>query len=420
MAQQIDRHNITNDLYLLKTTDSKKWIARLKVGNEWLQKSTKTEDKNEAIHKAFTIKAEYEAKANNGIPYKTTQLKRGVFKSIAELAIQRMERDIDNGIKVRTYKDYIKVLNKYHIPFFKTMYIQSIDRNALQSFDEWRAKQFGKPPARSTINTHNAAFNRVFDEAVIQNIITQSQVPALSNNGTSGNRRASFTREEWNQVLHSDISIQFWQRGKKQRTRDIRTLLYDYIVVAINTGIRPGTELDNLEWQDIHTKNINGKTFTTITVRKGKTTEHTGTREVICKPEGAIALQRIKERNKNTKPLDKIFQLPDGSTTPELGRVFGQLLEQLQLKDSPHGTRTLYSIRHSYITWAILDGMKLPIIANQCGTSVEMIEKHYNHIVPLNNAELLSASHTDELIEAYANSSDTDVESDIAKLYANK
>jgi integrase len=46
----------------------------------------------------------------------------------------------------------------------------------------------------------------------------------------------------------------------------------------------------------------------------------------------------------------------------------------------PKGT-CLYTLRHSFITQAITDGMTTLDVARLCGTSVGMIEKHYGHLV---------------------------------------
>ena len=90
----------------------------------------------------------------------------------------------------------------------------------------------------------------------------------------------------------------------------------------------------------------------------------------------------LKFRKNNA---DTIF-----GNTGEFGRNFKKILEKLDLKSNAHGERVLYSLRHSYITWELEAGTDLLKIAAQCGTSVEMIERHYSHIVPLMFAEELS------------------------------
>jgi hypothetical protein len=63
-------------------------------------------------------------------------------------------------------------------------------------------------------------------------------------------------------------------------------------------------------------------------------------------------------------------------------RYFDKALELIQLKNSQHGEISLYSLRHSAITWELiaLNG-SLDVIARQCGTGVQIIERHYSHVI---------------------------------------
>ncbi|MFT4927401.1 MAG: hypothetical protein ACI8WB_003508, partial [Phenylobacterium sp.] len=45
----------------------------------------------------------------------------------------------------------------------------------------------------------------------------------------------------------------------------------------------------------------------------------------------------------------------------------------------------------SYITWQLMNGeVSMEILAKQCGTSVQMIEQHYSHVIPKMFAKELS------------------------------
>jgi hypothetical protein len=41
----------------------------------------------------------------------------------------------------------------------------------------------GREPKASTLNTHNSALNRVFDESVARGFMNKTQVPTLINKG---------------------------------------------------------------------------------------------------------------------------------------------------------------------------------------------------------------------------------------------
>ena len=70
----------------------------------------------------------------------------------------------------------------------------------------------------------------------------------------------------------------------------------------------------------------------------------------------------------------------------------------LGLNKLNHGKRSLYSLRHTYITNQILDMVPLAVLATQAGTSVSMIEQHYNHVMPIMFLKQLAGKDRAKLI----------------------
>ncbi|GGO65325.1 tyrosine-type recombinase/integrase [Bowmanella pacifica] len=376
MTTQTARHDIEDNLYIYTQDNSKYWYARFQLFGKWYCKSTKEKERDKAIAKAHYIILESRIKAEQGTLSKSRR-----FRDVAELAISKMENELEHGGGKVIYKDYINALNKYHVPFFDRTFITSIDQQKIREFDRWRTEKVGRSLAKSTILNHNAAMQMVFKEAIEQKWMIPVQVPVLSNTGASGERRASFTPDEYDRIYDTVVSMQ--KNSRKEKTNHIRESLLDYMEFVINTGMRPGSELDNLTWGDIRVEAHEHKIRFFVTVRKGKTTKHTGTREVVCKQNIFDTIRLMTMRFKDRKATDKLFRLRDGSTTKELGRTFDSALEEAGLKESAHGPRTLYSLRHSYITWELLSqNVTIDVIAKQCGTSIQMIEQHYNHVIP--------------------------------------
>lgn len=376
MSKQLERHDISDELYIYKQDNSERWYARIKVAGKWLAKATKQKDKEKAIAMAYRIKVEYELMTERGLLVSSKR-----FRDVAEKAIATMQSMIDTGTDIKKLQAYIQILRKYHIPFFDRTYITSIDNEKLQAFDKWRIAQLQRVPAKSTLLNHNAAMQWVYKEAVNQKWMLPAQVPTLSTTGKQTQRRAHFTPEEYDKVY--DTIVEMMHNSRKEKTRQIRQLLADYIDFAIMTGMRPGTELDNLTWADLHIERKGHLCRFFITVRKGKTTSHTGTREVVCKSGLHDTIQMMTLRFKDRKPNDKLFRLKDGTTTKEFSRHFEKAVELAGLKDSAYGPRTMYSLRHSYITWELIaQNVSIDILAKQCGTSIAMIEQHYSHVMP--------------------------------------
>ncbi|CAM3934759.1 tyrosine-type recombinase/integrase [Rheinheimera salexigens] len=311
------------------------------------------------------------------------------------------------------YDDYIGALRKYHIAFFGSTHVTRIDDDLLTEFDQWRVTQLGRVPAKSTVQNHNAALQMVFDYAVKKKWMLVSQVPSLENKGVGGQRRAAFNIDEYLKVREKIEEIQ--HESRKEKTRQIRELLLDYMDFAILTGMRPGSEMDNLTWADMHIERDTERCRFYVTVRKGKTTKYTGTREIVCKEAIVKVLQRLSHRFPNRQKDNRIFVLPDGASAKEMPRHFEKALELTKLKNSQQGERSLYSLRHSYITWELMaQNVSIDVLARQCGTGIQMIEQHYSHVIPrmfgrqLSGVELetkklvnkqFSEVHYDELLQ---------------------
>ncbi|MDC2888989.1 tyrosine-type recombinase/integrase [Psychrosphaera algicola] len=391
MTSQIDRHDIEDGLYVYLQSNSKRWYCRFVLHGKWYSRTTKEKVLEKAVAQARVLKIQYETKYENNILVSSKS-----FKDVAAKTIERFQLELDNDTGKVSYKDYIQALNKYHIPFFGRIYVTSIDQDKIREFEKWRFEQNGRQLAKSTLLTHNAALNMVFKEAIDSKWMIAAQVPSLTSKaGTSGGRRAAFREDEYYKVLHTIEEMK--DNSRKEVTRQIRELLESYVDFVVQTGIRPGTEMEALTWGDIEMKRQDNKVRFLVYVRKGKTTKHTGTRKVVCRDDIWGVLEELRDRFPNRKPSDKIFRLANGDTTNELGVTFRKALEVCELKNSPDGPRTLYSLRHTYITWQLLKkDLRIDILAKQCGTSTAMIEQHYSHVVPSMFEEELSGVKFDE------------------------
>jgi integrase len=88
-----------------------------------------------------------------------------------------------------------------------------------------------------------------------------------------------------------------------------------------------------------------------------------------------------------------VFALPDGTVSKNLDQTFRRFLEETGLLVCPvtQQNRTLYSLRHTYATFALInDGMDIHVLARNMGTSIPMIELHYNHLQPRMKKDMLS------------------------------
>ena len=377
---------------LSRRNGSARWQARFKNGNRWIRATTKEKNLNDAKRSAREIYLDAQYRLKHGVP---AQSKR--FKDVARLAVDRMEKAIAVGEGRRVYRDYIQAIDNYLIPFFGKHHADHVTYPMLQQFAAWRNKKLNREPKASTINTHNSALNRIFDEALMHGYIAKTQIPILINKGRDAERRPDFTLDEYRTLYRA---LRKWvHEGRKGKSRDMRELLRDYVLILANTGIRHGTEAQNVRWKHISTFEHNGRSYVAMWV-KGKTKE----RELIARHSCLIYLKRIQQRCPDIarmtfdkllqSKLDKhVFRLTDGTRTENLNQTFRAFMKESGLLTDPrtNQNRTLYSLRHMYATFQIVyGGTDLHLLARQMGTSITMLEHHYSHLIPRLRADKLA------------------------------
>jgi integrase len=394
-----DTHLILDgEVRLYRRERSKRWQTAFSIDGHVVRVSTGKRNLEEAKEYARETFLEYKFRHKNNLPVVSKK-----FSDVARLAIADMRKQLDAGLGKRVYEDYIVCIERYLIPFFGAQYVTSIDYDKIQQFYDWRRNKMGREPKASTLNTHNSAMNRVFDEAVARGFLAHKNVPMLVNKGEKSERRPDFTREEYATMIRK---LPSWiNQGKAGKPTDMRHLMRDYVLILANTGMRHGTEALNLRWKHITLFEENGLQYLEMSVR-GKT----GRRDIICRSGTINYLKRIHERTDDIKHVSfekllrdrvdlPVFRLPDGTVSKNLHQTFRAFLTETGLIKCPRTgqNRTLYSLRHTYATFALLnDGMDIHALAIQMGTSIGMIERHYSHLTPRLKKDMLTGKRYEQ------------------------
>ena len=385
---------IHRNLTLYQREHSAVWQCRYKVDNKWIRATTKETQLDLAVNKAKELLVEAEIRKRSGIPVVTKR-----FKDIAMLAIDRMERDLRGGLGKSIYKDYIRIINEHFIPSLGQRLITNIDYDALQQYYDDREGRYGLAISNSNRKTQNAAFNRVFDEAIVRGYI---------------------------------------ESGRTKDVRERREILRDYVEMLVDTGARPGIELLEMKWKQIRFMMNPISTVTDKLDEDGEVIEvhslnrscemtvkgKTGQRQIIGRLPSVRVLERIALRNYGVassikdplaeliKPTndDYIFRTKEGRDLSDvLNHMFDGFLADHGLLIDPktNQKRVFYSLRHTYATLALTHDM-VPIhtLAKQMGTSVLMIERHYSHLQVIQAIEQLRGANTRKLIEADSKAAD--------------
>ena len=264
-------------------------------------------------------------------------------------------------------EDHQSRLRNHLIPYFGNMGLSEITAGVVQDYRMRRMKgEDGfKPPARSTLLHEVVTLRQVLKTAQRHGWI--ESLPDISMPYRASSKvvhRAWFSPDEYKTLYTASRENAKAAQGKSWQWAAEQ--LHDKILFMANTGIRPD-EANWLEYRDVQIidDEATNETILLIEVR--------GKRGVgYCKsmPGAVLPFQRMQERN-NPDPTDKLFPV-------DHKKQFNGILERSNLKFDRQGNRrTLYSLRHSYISFRLLEGADIYQIAKNCRTSVEMIEKHY-------------------------------------------
>jgi integrase len=90
---------------------------------------------------------------------------------------------------------------------------------------------------------------------------------------------------------------------------------------------------------------------------------------------------RTKERDDEKPPLNEpIFAHQDGTPVHSFKKGFNALIHEAGVEFDTHGQRrVIYSLRHTYATFRLQEGVNHYVLARNMGTSVKMLENFYGH-----------------------------------------
>ncbi len=232
----------------------------------------------------------------------------------------------------------------------------------------------------STIRFEMSIFGAVMNYAIKKRYVPASQRfderPKLK-----AMRRDEFTLEEYRK-LHT-VGRKWIAEADKPASVWYRTVTYNMILIACNTGMRP-SEMKNLRWRDIMpAKDREGREIVVLFVQgKGKS------RKLVAPKSVGDYLERIRAISKATEQEDRVFSNIVGKPAKTLYvSLIADLLDKANLREGTQGVpRSTYCFRHTYATLRLQEGVDVYFLAEQMGTSVHMIETHYGHVNTIKHA----------------------------------
>jgi integrase len=392
---------LDGNVTLTQRKRSSAWQARYKIGFDWIRTTTKEKEIERAKKVAENIYLRARFREAEGLPIVSKR-----FDVVARQANSKMRAALAANACKKVYADYVRVIDNYLIPFFGNYNISNISYSLIQQYSIWRDNKIGRSTKASTINTHNSALNKVFEEALIHSYMNKAQIPMLVNKGVKSERRSDFTLDEYRALV---AFMRDWINEvemKRKKSIAMRQLLRDYVLILANTGMRHGTESYGIKWKHLSWHVDEGRRVLMISV-DGKTKQ----RDIVARHNCINFFKRIHRNADDLRHItfedliaegreEYVFRLGNGTRTTNLDQTFEILMKDsgLLVDDRTNTNRTLYSLRHTYATFALLyEKIDLFVLEKQMGTSAEMIRKHYAHITTRQLANKLAGIDYDKL-----------------------
>ncbi len=348
-----------------------KWNVRLKVPNTkgYVVKSTKTSDFDDGKRFSEDLYYELEGKVRRGETLKSPPFDKVVSEWVDETDF------IFRG-KSDQYKDgNIKICENHLIPFYRKTPLDQITEDMMNNFisEKFRENNY----SNVTLRHFQTTMRKVLEFGRRKGYL--NELPHIPKPPLTINSRSDFSKEEWRRLYEF---MREWIKHPNSRISRQRFYTQQYILILGNSGIRCGTELRSLKWSDISTtKDILGDERVVVSV-KGKTDR----RDVVCN----VGIERYFKRlwDFRTKELGSppnksecVLVNPNGKPIMSYKGSFNSLLDKVGLSlDDEGNRRTPYSIRHTYITMRLMEGVNVYQLSSNVGTSVEMIESYYGHL----------------------------------------
>jgi len=380
-------------LKIFRIAGSKYWQVRLFNHGKYIAKSLKTTEKREAelLAQHFYL----DLKMRGFI----TEL--GVVPTLdkvsAHIENQRLLHDLIQEVLVieqeRLCRDEITLgsflmtkgrLEGLVFDFLKTCTLKQIKTETMEAFVSFLTEKKLAPP---TIVGYLALMRKLLRLLLRKELIDKH--PLFPKIKSPPNSRGAFTVTEYRAILKRAKALRGvvftdWEDGKrpwiKKKYQQMPESMNALIRFMVYTFVRPG---DIRQLKNKHVEVVKGS-FNYLRLTLPEVKRHKA--PMVSLPSAVGIYERVLRQQKEQgfgRPDDYVFFPEERNRRLMLdiiGWLFNWILKELDLKQGPHGTeRTLYSLRHTAITFRLIYGGNIDLLtlARNARTSVEMIEKFY-------------------------------------------
>ena len=357
-------------IYLFLRGDYQKpiWFCRVKVpgAKGYIYRSTRTSDEHLAFKFADDLYNQTLVKVLGGANLNAKKIGEAIEAYITRISPDRSRLSIHYKI----------LLIERCRPFLAKKTFDDLDTALLSKLITFLSQESTKGHlSANTVKRIHSDMKHFFGWCVEEGYL--DKIPKFPRIASENTRRPNFDEKDWRKLTRH--LREFVKVENKATLRD-RTMLVNYVLILANTGIRVG-EARTLKWRDVR-EVVDGTTRNVVLTVKGKT----GMRDVVASKGEvkdyfkAILDLRKEELGKHPDPNGLVFCHKDGSEIGSFKKSFAALIKSANVEKDGFGqTRTIYSLRHTYATFRLHEGVNHYALAKNMGTSVAMLEQFYGH-----------------------------------------
>lgn len=345
-------------------------------------------------------------------------------KTFRQVADHWYAEVLERSICDKNKEDYRAILDRYLLPFFGAKVVALIKLKDIIQYRTWRKtywttgpgkdithltyvrgrKTLKRPakrcvPSPGTLAREDVVLRGVLQTAIALGYANNHEVLQFKSARSEDNSRGALSKEQYETLVKTA-----WDRAvdaTNRQTRYHRQLLACYVQFMVMTGLRPG-EARDLRFRDVKDG------YVVLQSSKTKVRKVVGVAGF-----GSIIsfLHDVhhdlyggdipdEQENPFPRPTDYLWRdYWKDEPIKDFKRSFNELIAACDIRWDEHqrGKITLYSLRHTYAHFRIVYGgvTDVYLLAQNMGTSVQMIERYYGHLEPLHRKDELKRVHRD-------------------------
>ena len=189
-----------------------------------------------------------------------------------------------------------------------------------------------------------------------------------------------FTNLEWARIIISPKPDPFTAEDRDAILKHFKEkyiFYYPFLLTLFGTGARP-SEIIALRWSDVDLKSG------IMSITKSRYMDTDSPTKTVGSEREIVVAESVVSALRSVRPLhitenDFVFKNQEGHPIKAdkwRGKYWCRALRACNIRP-----RKFYATRHTFISDALSQGLNIKWIAEYCGTSVAMIEKHYGRYI---------------------------------------